>query len=469
MSYPPQGVVRLDIDAARSPKHTSGRDGGMPTTTWQTARAGRGARPRPGPRWMNRDGLLGRRGPPERDDTRNLPLVPHLVHLGLEVLEILLGEVSEAALLEQVLAHGLARAAFHDGLGLAVMAHHAVLDLVERKDTALPGELTQLMAEHGVVVPALGARIERVHEGRPADGEGLANLVHHLDGVGGVDGGDVAALGVPGRQHARHVLLPARVDDPLQRARGAEGRIGAVGRRARELDVRVGVRLVVVHQDKRVVLLVRQGRRDGPETHVRPAPVAAEGDDVDRLGLHLALLHECLETRRRAERGRARGAELGVHPRDYPGRRVVRRVGHVHAPGRGQDYGPGPRRLDHEFHDQGRLATLTGAVAGGEVFLDGNLLNSAERLENLRGVRECLSHDLSPYSLTPSHCVLRGDFPVLAASKQRAGALETSSSVTSLPPSPQMKDSSGGRFSALYMAARISLATTPDPKGEPNE
>ena len=32
-----------------------------------------------------------------------------------------------------------------------------------------------------------------------------------------------------------------------------------------------------------------------------------------------------------------------------------------------------------------------------------------------------------------------------------------------------MKLSSGGRLSALYIAARISLATTPELKGEPNE
>jgi hypothetical protein len=50
-----------------------------------------------------------------------------------------------------------------------------------------------------------------------------------------------------------------------------------------------------------------------------------------------------------------------------------------------------------------------------------------------------------------------------------SAALATSSRVTSRPPSPQMKLSSGGRLSALYIAARISLATTPELKGEPKE
>src|SRR2546422_4376200 len=103
-------------------------------TAQHMTRAGRGSRPRPGPRWMNRGGLLAGRGLLERDNTRDLPRVPHLVHLGLEVLEVFLGKVGEAALLEQVLAHGLPRPTLHDGLGLAVVAHHAILDLVERKD-----------------------------------------------------------------------------------------------------------------------------------------------------------------------------------------------------------------------------------------------------------------------------------------------------------------------------------------------
>src|SRR5713101_8249491 len=272
MSYPPHGVVRLEDGAARSPRHTSGRDGGD-GQGWreQKARAGRGSRPRPGPRWMNRGGLLAGRGLLERDDTRNLPLVPHLVHLGLEVLEVFLGEVGEAALLEQVLAHGLPRPTLHDGLGLAIVAHHAILDLVERKDAAFDGQLAQLVAEHRVIVPALGARIERVNEGRAADRQGLADLVHHLDGVRSADGADVATFGVAGRQHGRRVLLPPRVDETAHLARGAEGRIRAIGCRARELDVRVGVRLVVVHEDERVVFLVGQGSRDGPQAHVRPA------------------------------------------------------------------------------------------------------------------------------------------------------------------------------------------------------
>src|SRR5262249_62046881 len=63
----------------------------------------------------------------EGDHARDLPLVPHLVDLGLEVGEVFLGEVSEAALLQEVLAGRLAGSALHQGLGLPVVADDAVL------------------------------------------------------------------------------------------------------------------------------------------------------------------------------------------------------------------------------------------------------------------------------------------------------------------------------------------------------
>src|SRR3972149_11588306 len=98
---------------------------------------------------------------------------PHLVHLGLEVRQVFLGEVGEAALLQEVLPHGLARPPLHHGLGLAVVLHAPVLHLVEGEDAALDGQLPKLVREHRVVVPALGARVQRVDEGGPADREGL--------------------------------------------------------------------------------------------------------------------------------------------------------------------------------------------------------------------------------------------------------------------------------------------------------
>src|SRR5437773_1154801 len=231
----------------------------------------------------------------KRHDAGDLPLLPLLVHLRLEVRQVLLGEVGEAALLEQVFPHGLARAALDDRLGLAVVLHHAVLDLVEREDARLDGELAELMTEHRVVVPALRARIQRVNERGAADGQRAADLVHHLHRVGGTHGRHVAGLRVAGGHHARHVLLPARVDDALGFSGRAERRVGAVRRHPRELDVRVRVRLVVVEQDQRVVFLVRHRRGDGAHAHVRTAAVTAERDDVDGLGLHLALPHQHLE------------------------------------------------------------------------------------------------------------------------------------------------------------------------------
>ena len=273
------------------------------------------------------------------------------------------------------------------------------------------------MREHRVVVPALRARVERVDERRAADRQGAPDLVHHLDGVRSAHGGHVATLGMPGCHHPRHVLLPAGVDEALHGAGRAERRVGAVRRHPRELDVRVGVRLVVVEQDERVVFLVSEGRRDGAEAHVRTATVAAERDDVDGLGLHLALLHQRLQAGGRPERGRARRSELRVHPRHHPGCRVVRRVRDVHTARRSQDDGAWARRLHHELHDEGRLAALAGPVTRGEVLLDRDLLDAPERLQDLGRVaeRRRVRHRSSPYSRTPSQCVLVSDLPELAA------------------------------------------------------
>src|SRR5262249_19083300 len=78
---------------------------------------------------------------PERHHGRNLPLVPHLVHLRLEVIEVLLDEVGEPPLLQEVLADWLARTTLDERLGLAVVLHLAVFDLVEGEDARLDGQL----------------------------------------------------------------------------------------------------------------------------------------------------------------------------------------------------------------------------------------------------------------------------------------------------------------------------------------
>src|SRR5206468_11574035 len=80
---------------------------------------------------------------PERHHRRNLPFLPHLVHLCLEVVEILLDEVGEPPLLEEVLAHRLAWPPLDDRLGLAVVLHLAIFDLVERYDPLPDVQLTQ--------------------------------------------------------------------------------------------------------------------------------------------------------------------------------------------------------------------------------------------------------------------------------------------------------------------------------------
>src|SRR5512140_3006010 len=135
------------------------------------------------PRASGRRGLFLLELRTERDDPRDEPALPHLVHLRLEVREVLLGEVREASLPEQVVLDRPAlRPALGDVLRLPHEAQDSVLHLVERPDAGQHRELAQLVRLHGVVVPALRARIERVDEGRAADGERLAHGVHGWHG-----------------------------------------------------------------------------------------------------------------------------------------------------------------------------------------------------------------------------------------------------------------------------------------------
>src|SRR5881409_3164565 len=255
------------------------------------------------PALLRRQRRLRRVEATERHHRRNLPLLPHLVDLRLEVIEVLLDEVGESPLLQEVLAHRLPGASLDDRLGLAVVLHMAVFDLVEREDPGLDGQLAELVRQHRVVVPALRGWIERVDERRAPDRQRAPHLVHHLHRVRGADRRHVAALRMAGRHQAGHVLLPPRVDEAFHLPGRAERGVGAIRRHPGELDVGVGVRLVVVEEDQRVVLLVRQSRRDRAEPHVGAAAVAAEGDDDDRLRLHLSLAHERLETCGGPERG----------------------------------------------------------------------------------------------------------------------------------------------------------------------
>jgi len=83
------------------------------------------------------------------------------------VLDVLVGEVREAALALQVFDDRLALLAALGDLprGTGEVAD-AVDDFIERPDPALDGEMTELLRVLRVVVPALRARVEGVHERR---------------------------------------------------------------------------------------------------------------------------------------------------------------------------------------------------------------------------------------------------------------------------------------------------------------
>src|SRR5271157_4094947 len=417
----------------------------------------------------------------ERNDSRHQPLVPHLVNLALEVFDIFVDKVREPSLLEQVIANRKTlESAVRNILGLAVERQLATFDLVQRPNAGVHGQFAQFEGKHGIEVPAFRAGVEAVNEGRTADRQRLANIVHRLQRVRGRDGSYILHCWMASHYQRRHVLFPAVIHDALHFSRRAERGVDAIRRCPGNLDIGIGIRLVVIHQDQEVVVGMAHGGRNSAQAHVRTAAIAAEGDDVDGLVLHEALAHLDAECRGRSQCAGARTAQLGVHPGDAPGGSIVRGVSHVHAASAPQNDRSGSRGLRHQFHDLRRLAALAGAVAGRVVLLVWNLLDSFEGFQVLRRFFVYKSaHGCYPFRLwkrvetryprSPIHCV-RGCALPLAASKVISVIFSTSGTVTSRPPSPQMKSSTGGRLAALlYMAERTSVATTPLRSGEPNE
>src|SRR6185503_4733088 len=152
----------------------------------------------------------------------------------------------------------------------------------------------------------------------------------------------------------------------------------------------------------------------------------------------LALAHEHLETGGRAERRRARRAELGVHPRHDPRGRVVRRVRDVHAAGRAEHDRARARGLHHVTHDERGFAPLTGAVPRDEELLVRDVLDALDLRK-----RRFNSH----YSRTPIqwHTSPADGPPFAAASVVSTISVAICCSI-SRPPRPATKPTMTGRF-----------------------
>jgi hypothetical protein len=108
--------------------------------------------------------------------------------------------------------------------------------------------------------------------------EALAGLVHQVDRVADGRRGYVAVR-VPLGHHPGQVLRRQLLAFRDRLAERRERRHARVGRRRRRLDAGVGVALVVVADEQRVVVPVqRAGNR--PEADVRGRPVARHHEDV---------------------------------------------------------------------------------------------------------------------------------------------------------------------------------------------
>ena len=256
----------------------------------------------------------------------------------------------------------------------------AVDDFIQRIDAAFDSQLAKLVGVTRMIVPTLWTGIVGVDEGRAADGKRLLDLVQIIRRrKGGAGSGNVTAGRMADGQHAGDVLLPAPLHDRMLGSRRREGRLRAVSRRACCLDIGIGGRFVVVHDNQQVVIALQRGG-DAADAHIAGAEIAGEIDDVDLLVFDLALALERSQARRHAHGRRATGAELRVHPRHDPRRGHVRSVGHVHATGCSCDHRARTRNLDEAAHRRRRLAALAGPMAGSIELFQRNFVNAFDLL-----------------------------------------------------------------------------------------
>src|SRR5579864_2459203 len=417
----------------------------------------------------------------EGNNSRYQPLIPHFIDLALEVIDVIIDEMCEPSLLQQVVAdRQTVEAAAGNMIGLAIELQLAVFDLVQRPDACVDCQFTQFERKYGIEVPAFRTGIEAMNEGGTADRQCLANIVHRLQWIRRGDRPRILDRGMAHQHQRRDVLLPAVIHDAFYFSGRAERGVDTIGRGPGDLDISIGVRLVVVHQDEQVVIGMAHGGRNRAQTHVRPAAISAEGNDVDGFVLHHALAHLDTECRGCSQCAGAGASQLRMHPGKAPRGGVIRGVRYVHAPGAAQNDGSRSRGLRHQFHDLRRLAALAGAVAGRVVLFVWNLLHSLEGFQVLRRFFVYKSaHGYYPFRLwkrvetryprSPIHWVRGCAFP-FAAWNTTSVIASTSGTVTSRPPSPPMNPITGGRvLLPVYMADRTSVAITPLRFGEPNE
>src|SRR5262252_6971843 len=174
-----------------------------------------------------------------------------------------------------------------------------------------------------------------------------------------------------------------------------------------------------------------------------------------------------------------------MRPRQHPGRGVVAGVGHVHAAGGPGDQGTRAGHLGHVAHDEGALAALAGAVAGGVVLLHRQDGDPAVDLQVGHNQFRC-GHQRAPPSvlseLVPAS--YRGSAPgprtpihwQVASCSPRAVTCSVTSSIscmfsaeTSRPPRPAMNGTSTGRRGSGYRAAATSVYSTPASELDPKE
>src|SRR5438093_10130717 len=335
-------------------------------------------------------------------------------------------------------------------------------DLEERIKSRLDSKLTDLMRIAGMEIPPLRTRIVRVDERGTSNGQSLADLVHVVHRrEGGTGCRNILTCGMPDRQHSGDVLLPPALHDAMLRAWRGKCGLRAVGGQTGRLDVRVGSRLIVVHDDEQIIVGLKCAGDSG-KPHVAATQIAAERDRIDRLVLDLAFPLQCAQARRHSDRGGAAGAELRVHPGHNPRRGHVAGIRHVHAAGRARDDRPGTCHLDERAHRCSRLTSLAGAMTRCIEFFQRDFVNAFDLVVNNRFGCHNFSYSLTPIQVTKLSSLSSVlDFWAISYMRMQ------SSIDTSRPPRPVMTFVIAGRFFRGYSADRTSCIRIPPSSGEP--
>src|SRR5579872_3039590 len=192
----------------------------------------------------------------------------------------------------------------------------------------------------------------------------LPNLIHEVDGIAHTRGRDVAVR-MSRRHHTCEILrIKFLALGNLRTWRRKRGH-AAIRCARRRLDAGVGILLVVVADNKAIVIAI-EGARDRGESDVRGTAIASFADNIWKFPLPFAFADHRLICGGNPRRETTRAADLRVRPGNVVRGTQVRTVRHIHATGRAYKDGVVARGLTgHSILNRGATAGAS-AMTGNE-------------------------------------------------------------------------------------------------------